>query len=516
MELIKESLNIGEILFSDNFEAIADGDLIVPDVKPDILKILQVNATSCISSKEISDGRLTISGRADITVLYLPDKEDMGVQSIRTSYDFTHKCEKSVIDENCYATVVSDISKVDFHVINSRKLSLKAIVSIDCEIISAKEISFLTALEGENVHTKTQTHDFNTLSVMRDFDFFIKDAIEIPSGKASIGEILNIDYRICDKEFKMISEKVVVKGVLAVCVLYTDCDGKIEYTEAELPFTEVFDLPETDENSTCEINFCTCDCYFDTSEDSDGDRRIINLEISVCAEIKASTTRSIETITDLFCPGNDTEITKSEKSLNRVICSPTAKNTLRENITIDSSLPKIERLYNVITHAFITKTRLERDKLFIEGKVIAYILYIADNPPIYSHKAEIPFSYALDCSGACEGMDCAISCEAGHTSFHLNSSIEVEIRCILGISANISDRHDISVIEDVNFQPIPKERKKGLVIYFVKPGDTLWNIAKNYSVSPEQIAEFNKLSDKNSISPGQKLVIPTLCKAINK
>lgn len=45
-------------------------------------------------------------------------------------------------------------------------------------------------------------------------------------------------------------------------------------------------------------------------------------------------------------------------------------------------------------------------------------------------------------------------------------------------------------------------------VYIVYPGDNLWNIAKRYGVSPEEIAALNKLSDPSLIFPGQKLMIP--------
>lgn len=514
MELIKEAVTVGEVLFSDSFETMVDGDLIVPDVKPDILKILQVDASSCISSKEISDGRLTIGGRIDLTVLYLPDREDCTVQSIKTSFDFTHKTDKSVIDESCRAIVDSDVSKVEFHVINSRKLSLKAITAIDCEIISARDISFLTGIDSDDAQIRTTPLTVNSLCGVRDEEFMIKEAIEIPAGKASINEILKIDYKICDKEFKAITEKLVVKGTLNVCILYTDSMQNIEYTEAELPFTEVFDFPDIDENMNCELNYRVCDCYFDTAEDSDGDRRIVNLEILVCAEMKASKNKELDIINDCFCPGYDTRLTYNEMSLNETAASPSCQNALRDVAVIDKNLPQISGVYNVITKAFITGSHTEESKLSVEGKIEACILYLTDNTqtPVYSFKKDIPFSYMLDSPGTKTGMPCSVTADVSHTSFHLNVANEVELRCILNISANIFSNRTISLISDAELADIPQDKKKGIVIYFVQPGDTLWKIAKNYSVSIDDIAQFNQISDKDNISVGQRLVIPAPAK----
>jgi len=43
------------------------------------------------------------------------------------------------------------------------------------------------------------------------------------------------------------------------------------------------------------------------------------------------------------------------------------------------------------------------------------------------------------------------------------------------------------------------------IIYIVKNGDTLWNIAKSHNISAEEIIAINKIPAKNTIIPGDKL-----------
>jgi len=49
---------------------------------------------------------------------------------------------------------------------------------------------------------------------------------------------------------------------------------------------------------------------------------------------------------------------------------------------------------------------------------------------------------------------------------------------------------------------IPKKR-----YYTVRPGDTLYNIARKYGVTVKKIRALNKLSDRAVIHPGQKLIV---------
>lgn len=48
------------------------------------------------------------------------------------------------------------------------------------------------------------------------------------------------------------------------------------------------------------------------------------------------------------------------------------------------------------------------------------------------------------------------------------------------------------------------------IIYIVKRGDTLWNIARSYNVTVRQIANINNIKNPNLIYIGQRLIIPTI------
>lgn len=51
-----------------------------------------------------------------------------------------------------------------------------------------------------------------------------------------------------------------------------------------------------------------------------------------------------------------------------------------------------------------------------------------------------------------------------------------------------------------------------MIIYFVKPGDTLWKIAKKFRSTVEDIARVNGIEDENKIYIGQQLYIPKYIK----
>lgn len=511
MELIKESVTMNETLYADRSQAYVEGDIIVPDVKPDILKILQVDAVSSVVSKELADGRLTIAGKVNLTILYIPEREGDSIQSITSVFDFSERIERQGITDSAVVSLDTDIERVEFNLINSRKLSVKSTVVLDCRISGEKELEFVTGVEEGNAECMRSSLNVNSIITNAEHEFVIRERIEVPAGKVSIGELLKVDARITDKETKAITGKLVAKGVLNMCVLYVGSGGSIEFMEADIPFTEVFDADNLNEDMDCTLDFEICELHYETEEDSDGDIRILNIELLANAKISASENTTVDMVSDFFCPAYNTQLIYSDMEFDEVVARPRTQNTLREVISIDNKLPQISGVYNVITKTVITKAAPDHGKIAAEGKIEAYILYLTDNAqsPVYSVKKEISFSYLLDAPAVRPGMECRIRAEVEHTSYSLNVANEVELRCMLVISAEAVEKKTVRLITDCTVEPM--ENKKGIVIYFIQNGDTMWDIAKRYCVSVDDILQYNQLSAEDRLTVGEKLIIPAVC-----
>ena len=70
-ELIKERIVLEQKLGRNTTQVLLEGDIIVPDVKPDMSVILQSDARVCIDKFDASTDRVSFMGRLEISVLYL-------------------------------------------------------------------------------------------------------------------------------------------------------------------------------------------------------------------------------------------------------------------------------------------------------------------------------------------------------------------------------------------------------------------------------------------------------------
>ena len=89
LETEKENVYINQIVGQKRDEIVVEGDVIVNDIKPDVLSIVSASGIPCVYKKEVMDGKIRLDGSMNTYVIYLGDSEDSTVRSINTVLDFT-------------------------------------------------------------------------------------------------------------------------------------------------------------------------------------------------------------------------------------------------------------------------------------------------------------------------------------------------------------------------------------------------------------------------------------------
>ena len=88
---------------------------------------------------------------------------------------------------------------------------------------------------------------------------------------------------------------------------------------------------------------------------------------------------------------------------------------------------------------------------------------------------------------------------AGNEKYDIK--ITLEIKGYENKTENISLLHNLVELET------HAEKNTGLTIYFVKPDDTLWKIAKRFHTTVEHILKINELENPDMLSIGKALII---------
>ena len=120
----------------------------------------------------------------------------------------------------------------------------------------------------------------------------------------------------------------------------------------------------------------------------------------------------------------------------------------------------------------------------------------------------IPFQYQMDCIGAKANSKVNTQMEIIMQDFVILPDQSIQSKIDIQFIAEISTKQSISVIDNISIEESKLEEKYSLVIYFVKPGDSLWKIAKKFRSTVEAIAKVNDIENENKINVGEQLFIP--------
>ena len=107
-------------------------------------------------------------------------------------------------------------------------------------------------------------------------------------------------------------------------------------------------------------------------------------------------------------------------------------------------------------------------------------------------------------------MIAEVSVAIENIAFNMLSDREVEFRTTLDIDAYVIQNKNGYVVKQVEFTEDGQQYLRDIgtiVIYVVQPGDTLWNIAKKYNTTVDNITSINDIENPDRIYPGQKILL---------
>ncbi len=506
MELFKENLQLTETRACKKAQTTCDTDMIVPDVKPDILKIVQVDGTAFITSKEIADTSCKVNGKVKYAIFYLPDSSENSIEVIHAEQDFSAKIDLGV--SSGILDVTCDVERIDFSLLNSRKLAVKTTVSLPYVIMENKTLSLAGGIDYAQAETICEHLTAESIYAFEECAFMVRDRLELPSGRTAISQILKLDAKVVNPEIKAITGKAVLKGSLQVSALYLDCEGAVNTISGEIPFTEVSEIFELEENSPCRADYRIGDYGCELGFDLSGEATEVNFDISITAVISAYSHTEMLVLTDCFCPGRKTDILYEHLAIENVVSSISHTHSVKEIISPRENSPEIDSVYNIFAKPVIQSATPKKGAVDIDGTLEVYLSCITSSPqqPVYTFKHDIPLHITLEEACSNDACSCLADITVPHISFNLNMANEIELRAALSVSAKLTKRAEFDVVTDcVSSEAAPEA---GIIIYFVQPGDSLWSIAKNYSVAIADLTEINGIDTGDTLDVGKKLIIP--------
>ena len=487
----------------NNFSA--ECDVIVPDTKPDILKVLQLSARPKVTSCEIRNGHLIATGVVTFDILYLADNEEKCVKSITSSCEFSNLVRESSISDSMMPICDVDISDLACSVANCRKLSLKASLCLSGAVYSCHNIDIIGDIEG--ACTKKQTLISDMICVQAKDTSIITDSFSLASGKAPIREILKTDATITQSSLKVIDDKAVVKGIMRITVLYMGEDS-IDYMQAESEFAHIMEADGIREEMHCEHIVKITDISAGANTDQEGKMCVVDISAQLAMRVVAREKFSTECVVDAYLPHGEIDCSFSPVSVDSIERLINKDVAIKEKVTLPDAMPPIGTVYQVIARPFTESCVPDGDKLRIAGYTEIYLLYLSDDSsaPVCSYKTNVDFSVECDSPGCM--ITPVTSCTLRSISYIINDNRTIELRGNVDVEVQCIKNTEADIIYEVLPAVYTPAQRPSIIVSCVHSGRTLWDIAKEYRVSPEAILSANALQSEDALQKGVALIIP--------
>lgn len=398
-----------------------------------------------------------------------------------------------------------NVKKIETKIINSRKINIKATLEVEAKVYSNDNMQIVCGVNNsEDIQMLNSQKMVNSLIGEGNTRVYAKDTISIDSSD-ELAEIMGVDVKILDKDIKLSYNKVLAKADAEISVMYLTEDNRIKNMSGRIPIMGFVDIENISDDNECDVDYTIKNIII---KPNNADEHSIYVEIEIEITCFAYETKNINLIEDLYSISADLSFTQKK------ITTMVGKKNLKDicNINEQVSIPEIEnnQLYNVKTTPNIQNMVIRNGKIIFEGEVNLEFIYEVNNG-VDSRTAQLPFNFEVNSEEINENCNANTSIDVKRDDFVVNAgnvSASIELEFNISVSRNES----LNIIDEISIEENRENNIYSMVIYFVKPGDTLWKIAKKFKSTVEDIARVNEIEDINKIYPGQQLYIPKFVK----
>ena len=143
----------------------------------------------------------------------------------------------------------------------------------------------------------------------------------------------------------------------------------------------------------------------------------------------------------------------------------------------------------------------------MQGTVGVDLVYANNLNEVKGASIELPFNHKFSLPGKENSMVVYNSFNIEDVSFEIISNDTIELCMYMVVGVRIARIEEIICTESINVSKEESLKKAPIVLYFAKPDDSLWSIAKEYSVPVSRLALDNGIDASVKPDEGKKIFI---------
>ena len=431
IEAQRENLSINKLIAEKKEIIFAEGDMIVPDSKPDILNTISTSGVVSIYKKEVQSEKVRLDGTVNAYIMYMPDGADDTVRGLNTSVDFSENLNIPNCQEGMEAISNIKIKSIEAKVINGRKIGIKATLEVNLKIYSNEEVEIINEVQNEeDVQILKEDLKLNSLVGTGTTKIYAKDNIQIDS-MDNLAEILQAQVCLVDKDIKISYNKVLTKAEAEIKIMYLTEDNRINVVTYKIPVVGFIDIADVSEENICDVNYEIKNIIIKpNSQDEHSIYVEIEIEVTCCAYEE----KQINLIQDMYSPTQNLTFEKKQITTMTNKQNVTNIKQIREKVNLNDIQGL--NLLDVETVPTILNENKINTKIMYEAELNMKFIFENSQKQINIKDAKIPFEYTIE--NLQNGEMLNTNCDMGIKSQDFIIQDGGDINCNIDVQADTS------------------------------------------------------------------------------
>ncbi len=557
LELVKKNIHMNRFKSNVATQVTLDDDFIVPDTMDDMARVILSSGDIQIESVKNQGERVLVKGKLNFQILYR--KAEGGFQTMAGHIPFEEPVNIPGLEEKDYLGVSWDLEDLTASMINSRKVSVKAIVTLVIRVETLYDAeaaidvieggaagrgenswnagagdmdggSWNLGYEGDDRRTDNDSYgavsedasegmeilrrqaDVAVIAVRRKDTYRIKEDITLSGSKPSIEQILWSEIRLRGTTTKPLDGRIHIEGEVMIFAIYTG-EGEntpVQWLEESIPFAGDVELPESVEGMVPSISVRLVHKELEAKPDYDGEMRDLELDAVLELDMKLYEEQQIELLGDFYSNSRELELESGEVCFDRLLSKNTGKCRIAEKAELKTGDRVLQICHNDGT-VKIDDVEIKDDSLQIDGVLEVSLLYLTsdDSEPVRAETEMVPFHYEAETPGITPDSVYQLNTGLEQMTAVMAGGDTVEIKGVISLDILVLQPVKEPVILGVKEAPLDLEKLQelpGITGYIVQPGDCLWDIAKRFHTTRKQVIDANGLSGEQ-VRPGDRLIL---------
>lgn len=491
LQYMKDQLETEQVLQAKPTQVTVEAEAALPGGLREEAKVYFADASVSVQSGEMSGSRVVAEGRVTFHALYA--QGDMRhVAALETAADFSQSLPLKEETPSAAAGAVrprAQVQHVSAKAFNGRLL-LRAVILLTAEAALPRTVSYIRDL-AEN---KDIQKDMQVLSLQRavgegEGQMLLREEFDL-SDVLQVKETLYASaHAQAEDIFGGADGRATVTGHVEIEAYHTSLmPGRpLIFTRHTVPFEQTVNLTGA-LGSQMAATTSVRDVAVLSQDNGDGGR-LMRAEVQLFTEITAVENTETEVIRDAFTTQGETmELTRQHVVFRSGTINEQTAESGKLTLVLPEGSPRVKTVLLGFARPILLGTEQKGAKLHADGVMETTLLYMTDD-------SDVPVSVSLE-----EPFHTVFSTEAGQEAALQMSVSQVDVSAVTGDRVEmkyILHLHAFGVNKthaDVAVSAVPGEVKqieKGVALYFIQPGDTLWDIARHYRMSVQEICRMN-------------------------